>query len=138
MNRRSLGLAAAAFALVALAGCAAAASPSPSPSPSPTPQPAVTTEAAYRTAACAARASRFRAVGNPDTGSGADPSRALDEAVQARARESADRLAAEITAELRAGRGHLATAAGWQPRAVVMREANRVFAAFEAMVAAKR
>jgi len=112
------------------AGCGARA-------PSATPPPAAASFEDYADAACAAWEAMFRAVGNPDTASGSDLSRSLDEAVAAGDAASAERLAAEITTELEAGREHVAVAAGWQPRAPVMVQLDRVFAAYEAMIAAK-
>jgi hypothetical protein len=42
-----------------------------------------------------------------------------------------------ILGELAAGRLQIASAAGWAPRAAVMAQLDRVFAAFEAMTQAK-
>lgn len=101
-------------------------------------QAAPTSYEEYRVAACSAWDALFRAVGNPDTGTGSDLSRALDQAVAARDPASADRLAVEIENELAAGRGHVAIAGGWLPRADAMIQLDRVFVAFEAMTDAKR
>ena len=106
--------------------------------PSATARPAPASYAEYAVAACAAWDALFRAVGNPDTGSGSDLSRALDEAVAAGDVASADRLANDITRELEVGREHVAVARGWPPRTPVMVHFDRVFTAFEAMTAAKR
>jgi hypothetical protein len=91
----------------------------------------------YAFAACAAWDRLFVAVGNPDTASGSDLSLSLDAAVAASDGTAAERVARDITIQLQAGREQVAIAAGWQPRADMMRQLDRVFAAFEAMVAAK-
>ena len=88
-------------------------------------------------AACAAWDSLFRAVGNPDTGTGSDLSRALDDAVAAGDAALADRLATDIVRELEDGREQVAVAGGWQPRAPVMVQLDREFVAFEVMTSAK-
>jgi len=100
--------------------------------------PAAASYDEYRIAACAAWEALFRAVGNPDTASGSDLSRALDAAVTAGDADTADRLAADIVKELKTGREQIAAAGGWSPRAPVMVQLDRVFAAFEAMTEAKR
>jgi hypothetical protein len=127
----SLRLVFAVVVALAGAGCGGGA-------PSATARPAAASYDEYRIAACAAWESLFRAVGNPDTGSGSDLSHALDAAVTAGDVAAADRLAADITRELKAGREQVAVAGGWQPRAPVMVQLDRVFAAYEAMIAAKR
>jgi hypothetical protein len=105
--------------------------------PSATVPSAATSYDEYAVASCAAWDALFRAVGNPDTASGSDLSRALDQAVAAGDAASAERVAADIVKELRVGREQVAIAGGWQPRAAVMVQLDRVFAAFEAMIAAK-
>jgi hypothetical protein len=100
--------------------------------------PAAASYDEYAVASCAAWDALFRAVGNPDTGSGSDLSRALDAAVAAGDAASADRLAADIAKDLNAGRALVAVAGGWRPRALVMVQLDRIFAAYEAMIAAKR
>jgi len=119
--------------LVALTGAACSASP-----PSASAPPAAASYEEYRIAACAAWDALFRAVGNPDTASGSDLSRALDAAMTAGDVASADRLAMDIARELKTGRDQIAVAGGWSPRAPVMVQPDRVFAAFEAMIAAER
>lgn len=105
--------------------------------PSATTRPAAASYEEYAVAACAAWDALFRAVGNPDTASGSELSRSLDEAVAAGDVASADRVAAEIVKELRGGREQVAVAGGWPPRAPVMAQLDRVLGAYEAMVAAK-
>jgi hypothetical protein len=92
----------------------------------------------YAVAFCSAFDSMFRAVGNPDTGSGSVLSKSLDDAVAAGDVASAERLAGTITSELEAGRQHVAVAGGWEPARPMMAQLDRVFVAFEAMIAAKR
>lgn len=117
---------------ILMAGAACAA-----PAPSAAAAPSATSYEAYRVAACAAWDALFQAVGNPDTGTGSDLSKALDQAVEAGDVAAANRLAADITEELEAGREQVAVAGGWQPRAAVMVQLDRVFVAFEAMTSAK-
>jgi hypothetical protein len=100
-------------------------------------RPAASSYDEYAIESCAAWDALFRAVGNPDTATGSDLSRALDQAVSASDAATAERLAAEITRELRVGREHAAVAGGWQPRAAVMTHLDRMLAAYEAMIAAK-
>lgn len=119
--------------LAAAAACGAPGAPAPSVAPAST----AASYEQYRVAACAAWDALFRAVGNPDTGTGSDLSRALDDAVAAGDATSADRLAGDITTELEDGREQVAVAGGWQPRAPVMMQLDRVFVAFEAMTSAK-
>ena len=123
----------------------ASASPSPSPSDSPPPSAtppepassAATSHEEFVSAACAAWDALFRGVGNPDTGNGSDLSRALDQAVESGDANAAERVAAAIVQELEAGRGQVAIAGTWQPQAPMMVQFDRVFAAYEAMIAAK-
>jgi hypothetical protein len=91
----------------------------------------------YFVAACAAWDGLFRAVGNPDTGTGSDLSRALDAAVAAGDGASAERAAAEMAGVLKAAREQAAVARGWAPRTAVMVQFDRVLAAFEVGTAAK-
>ena len=92
----------------------------------------------YAVAFCSAFDSMFRAIGNPDTAADSELSAALDRAIEAGDIASVERLAGAITAELESGRQHVAVAGGWQPAAPVMAQADRVFLAFVAMIAAKR
>lgn len=119
-------------ALLAFAGAACEGSP-----PSATAGPAVDSYDEYAVASCAAWDALFRAVGNPDTASGSDLGRSLDQAVAAGDAASAERVAVHIVRELQAGRKLVAVAGGWQPRIQVMIQLDRVFAAYEAMIAAK-
>ena len=120
-------------------------SPSPSPTPSSSPSPALRSTAlpaatsfdGYAVGFCSAFDALFRAVGNPDTAAGSALSKALDAAVVAHDGAAAERLAAEITAELEAGRLHAAFARGWAPGAPSMVQLDRLLVAFEAMTAAK-
>jgi hypothetical protein len=120
-------------ALIVLLGAACSGSP-----PGGTARPVAASYDQYRTAACAAWDALFGAVGNPDTASGSEMSRALDAAVTAGDTETADRIAGEIAKELRAGRDQIAVAGGWAPRTAVTVEMDRMFVAFEAMIEAKR
>jgi hypothetical protein len=133
--RRHLGpLAATALLAVLLSGCFADES---SATPSPTgPRPDISFEE-YAVEFCSAWDALFRAVGNPDSGVGSELSDALDAAVEARDELAAERLAAEITAELESGRQFAAAAGGWAPARPMMAEMDRVFLAFHAMTAAK-
>lgn len=104
---------------------------------SPVPMPAAASFEEYAVSFCSAWDAIFLAVGNPDTAEGSVMSKALDDAVAARNGPEAERLAAEITAELKSGRRHAAIAGGWPPAAPAMSELDRVFAGYEAMTAAK-
>jgi hypothetical protein len=64
------------------------------------PLPAATSYEGFATHFCSAFEAMFKAVGNPDTDSGSELSKALDSAVAAHDGPAADRLAAQITAEL--------------------------------------
>lgn len=107
------------------------------PTVSSTPIPIATSFATYGVAFCSAFNALFVAVGNPDTGSGSVLSKALDSAVAAGDGASADQLSAKITTELESGRHAGAAAGGWPPAAPMIAQLDRVFVAFEAMVAAK-
>jgi hypothetical protein len=121
------------LALTVLVSAACGGGPS-----SPTAKPAATSWQEFTVAYCAAWDALFRAVGNPDTASGSDLSRSLDEAVKAGDVPTADGLAAEMTRELTAGREQVAVAAGYARRAAMMVEFDRLFAAYEAHTEAKR
>ncbi len=87
---------------------------------------------------CSAWASMFRAVGNPDTGSGSDLTIAMDAAITAGDLVSVDSIAAQIRAELEAGRSAVERASGWAPASPMMAQIDLVFVGFEAMTEAKR
>jgi hypothetical protein len=91
----------------------------------------------YFVATCAAWEALLRAVGNPDTGSGSDLSKALDVALAAGDIATADRVLASILREFKTGREQVAVAAGWQPRAAEMALLDRVFVTFEAVRVAR-
>ena len=129
-SRRIGGVLVLALALVG-GGCGSGQTGSPA-------RPAAANYDEYATAACAAWDALFKAVGNPDTGGGSVLSKGLDEAVAAADVAAADRLAIDIARELQTGREQIGIAGGWAPRRPVMVQLDRVFAAFEAMVAAKR
>jgi hypothetical protein len=91
----------------------------------------------YFVATCAAWEALLRAVGNPDTGSGSDLSKALDTALAAGDVATADRVLTNIRREFKTGREQVAIAAGWQPRAAEMALLDRVFVTFEAVRVAR-
>jgi 5'-nucleotidase len=62
----------------------------------------------------------------------------MDAAITTGDMATVDRLAAEITKELEAGRRDVAAAARWAPAAPVMAELDRVFVGYEARIEAKR
>jgi len=141
MDQRHLRIVLVALIAVATAACGTGApsaqpSPVPSPVPSPTPVPVAASFAEYAVGFCSAWEALFRAVGNPDTNSGSELSLALDDAVTAGDGKAAEELAAEMTAELEAGRKAIAYAAGWPPAAPMMAQLDRVFVGFEVMTAA--
>ena len=102
------------------------------------PQPKAATFDEFGTAYCAAWDELFTAIGNPDTGSVSALRAEFEKAVTAGDTVSAERLAATITGRLEAGRAHVAVASGWQSAGPMLAQLDRVFLAFEAMVAAKR
>lgn len=130
MVHRRLAVVAVLLIVVATGGCTPGLAAA-------TPRPAAATYEEYFVAACAAWDGLFRSVGNPDTGSGSELSRALDAAMAAGDIASADRAAAAMIRELRTGREQVAIARGWAPRAAVMAQLDRVLAAFEVRTAAK-
>jgi hypothetical protein len=130
MVHRRVGLVAVLLIAVATGGC------TPSPAAA-TRRPAAATYEEYFVAACAAWDSLFRAVGNPDTGSGSDLSRALDAAVAAGDVAAAQLAAEGMARELKAAREQVAVARGWPPRTAMMVQLDRVLAAFEVGTAAK-
>ena len=117
-----------AFAIVLVVAVAAAGC---------TPQRAAASYEEYFVAACAAWDGLFRSVGNPDTGSGSELSRALDAAMTTGDVPAAERAAAGMATELEAARQQAAVAAGWAPRTAMMVQLDRVLAAFEVGTAAK-
>lgn len=125
------GLPAAVLVLLIVAGCAPAVAPTPS-------VPRATTHDEFVTAACAAFDALDKAIGNPDTGTGSELSKALDAAVGAGDVATANRLADESIATLEEGRRHLATAGGWEPGAAMAAAADRFFVASEVFVNGKR
>lgn len=123
--------------MLVAAAAAACGSSAPSEAQSPTPVPAATSFEEYAAGFCTAFKAMFRAVGNPDTGEGSVLSKALDSAVAAKDGAAAEPLAAQIAAELEAGRRSATQAGGWPPAAQTAAQLDRVLAAFEAMTAAK-
>lgn len=97
-----------------------------------------TTFAEYGTAFCDAFDALFVAIGNPDTADYSTLHKSLDAAVAAGDTATAESVARTMTARLESGRQRVAFAAGWPPAAPMMAQLDRVFVAFEAMIAAKR
>lgn len=87
---------------------------------------------------CSAWESMFRAVGNPDIGDGSALTSEMDAAITSGDIASVDRVAAEITSELEAGRKEITVATGWTPASPLMAQLDRVFVGFEKMTEAKR
>jgi len=114
--------------VLATAGCSAPAASSVPPA----------TFEEFATHACDAFGAMFRAVGNPDAGTGSELSMALDEAVRRGDPAEAGRLAEAITAELESGRQSASQASAWPPGFAMMSELDRVLLAFEAQIDAKR
>lgn len=96
------------------------------------------THAEFGAAYCAAFDAMFTAIGNPDTGSGSELSKALDAAMATRDLDTANRLANTITGHLERGRKQAWIARGWPSADPIMAQVDRVLVAFEAMVEAKR
>lgn len=122
--------------VLALVGCSATQTLAP-PTPSPSP-PRATSFLEFRDAFCGSWSSLFRAVGNPDTGTGSELSLALDAAARAADSTEVNRLAGLIHDELEAGRRHTAFAAGWSPAAPMMAEMDRFLVALETAIEAER
>lgn len=135
MSQRHLRIVFITLIAAAAAACGAGA---PSGTPSASPMPAATSFEEYAVGFCSAFEAMFRAVGNPDTGSGSVLSKALDAAAAAGDVASADQLAAQITSELESGREQAAVARGWPPAAPMMAQLDRLLVAMEAMIGAKR
>lgn len=115
---------------LALAGCAGASSPSP--------PPVATSYVEFHEALCLAWDSLFAAVGNPDTGEGSALSKGLEQAIEVRDLDRADRLALEMRGEIAEGRGWIAVAAGWAPAAPLAVPMDRLFSAMDASIEARR
>ena len=113
-----------AILVLTVAACSAPAAPSLAPA----------TFEEFATNACDAFEAMFRAVGNPDTGSDSELSKALEEAVQRGDPAEAGRLAEAITVELESGRQAASRAAAWPPGFAAMSELDHVLLAFEAMI----
>ena len=92
----------------------------------------------FHTSYCSAWESMFRAVGNPDIGDGSALTSEMNAAITSGDIASVDRIAAEITGELEAGRKQIAIATGWAPASPLMAELDRVFVGYEKMTEAKR
>lgn len=107
-------------------------------SASPTSPPGATGFEEFRTAGCAAWEALFRGVGNPDTASGSELTRALEAAIEDGDAAAIEQNAAAIRAELEAGREQAAIAGAWDPGAAPMDALDRVLVAFEAYVEAER
>ena len=125
-----------------LSGCTSTAGPAPVVTPSPTAQPAAAvlpvTYDEFHASFCSARAALYTTIGNPDTDSGSELTDAMDAAIMTGDTASVDRLAAEITEKLEAGRREVAAAARWAPAAPMMAEIDRVYVGYEARIEAKR
>ena len=131
MIERTLRAVALAVVVLATAACGGGV-----PSASPSPKAATFDE--FGTAYCAAWHELFAAIGNPDTGSASALRSEFEEAVKAGDAAGVERLARTITGHLEAGRGHIVVASGWQSAGPMLAQLDRVFLAFEAMVAARR
>lgn len=110
------------------AGCAGASPPSPSPA-----RGAATFDE-FADGFCSAFESLFRAVGNPDTAAWSQPTLDLQAAAERRDAAAAERLAAQITAELETGRARAAFVAGWRPGSAAASQLDRFLLASEAWV----
>ena len=138
--------------LALLGGCTSGSSAAPAVSPTrsdaPTPTmgetspgrtPAITiTFQEFHDSFCSAWESMFRAIGNPDTGSGSELTAAMDAAITAGDLPSVDRVAAQISGELESGRRQVERATGWPPATPMMAQLDLVFVGFEALTEAKR
>ena len=127
---------------ILLGGCTSTATPAPIVTQPPTAQPTAAvltvTYDDFHESFCSAWAALLATVGNPDTDAGSELTDAMDAAIMAGDTASVDRLAAEITEKLEAGRKEVAAAARWAPAAPMMAEVDRVFVGYEARIEAKR
>jgi hypothetical protein len=119
-----------ALIVVACVACGGAQSASPPPK--------AATFDEFGAAYCAAWDELFTAVGNPDTGSHSRLSSEFGKAADVGDIASTERLAAMIVGHLESGRGHVAVASGWPSAGPMMAQLDRVFLAYEAMIAARR
>jgi hypothetical protein len=131
MPSRLLRAAAALLIVLTAVACGPAAG-----SPSATPHATTFTE--FTAAYCASWDALFKAVGNPDTGSGSILSKSPDQAVAAHDAATAERIAADIRNQLETGRQQASMAAEWPSARPMMVQMDRLFVAFEMMTAAKR
>jgi hypothetical protein len=113
------------------AACSQAAPPVPS-------APAAESHDEFVTAACAAFDELDAAIGNPDSGTGSELSKALDTAVGSGDVATANRLADESIARLESGRRQLAIAGGWEPGRAMATATDRFFLTSEVLVNGKR
>ena len=111
---------------------AACSSTGSSPSSSAEATPRADSFEEFAEGLCSAFDSMFKAVGNPDTGSGSDLSNQLEAAAEARDVATAETLAGQITLELEAGRRFAAHAGGWTPGAEAARHMDQFLVAYEA------
>ena len=131
MSSRLVRAAAALLIVLTAVACGPAAG-----SPGATPHATTFTE--FATAYCASWDALFKAVGNPDTGSGSILSKSLDQAVATHDAATAERIAADMRNQLEMGRQQAAIAAQWPSARPMMVQMDRLLVAFELMTAAKR
>lgn len=136
--------------VAAVAGCTGGTSlslpPSALASPSATATPSASAatggasvdEATFRAALEAAAAQLIAAIGNPDTGSPSDASRAFDEALERGDHATISSTAAVVLAHLSEGRATIARVAAWQPGAAQSREWDVLLAGIAAGITAMR
>ncbi len=127
---------------ILLGGCASTVTPAPVVTPPPTAQATAAVPSStyndFHASFCSAWGTMFATIGNPDTDSGSELTDAMDAAIAADDMATVNRLAAEITAGLEAGRRAIKAGARWTPALPLMAELDRVFVGFEARVEAKR
>lgn len=128
---RALTVVAAVLLALAGAGCGPSAV-------GPTARPSVGSFQEFFATWCPAMQGMLRAIGNPDSGSDSDLSKALDAAIVAADPAAVDLISIQIRRELLAARELAASAATWPQGAEMATQMGRLFAAFDAGIEAKR
>ena len=121
-----------------LAAACSAGATAPVSSPTPSAARGATTADEFAAAVCSSLRAMNRAWGNPDTGSASDLAQAMDAAIAAGDSARIDAAATQVAAELASARAFAGSASGWQPGGAFAAQLDKLMAAFEAHLAAKR
>lgn len=104
----------------------------------PTAQPSITSFPEFFATWCPAMQGMLRAIGNPDTGSDSELTKALDAAIVEANPAAVGQITAQIRQELLTARQLAASAATWPQGAEMAIQMGRLFSAFDAGIEAKR